>query len=147
MVGASEEFRIIERMKRINWLPAVALLGVAGLLSVTDAVAKPRDGWSSLPSAAARGAQSGLASWYGPGFHGRRTASGERFNAGAFTAAHRTLPFGSRVRVVNRANGRSVVVRINDRGPFSRGRIIDLSRASARAIGAGGVVPVALLRH
>lgn len=86
----------------------------------------------------------GMASWYGPGFHGRRSASGERFNQNALTAAHRTLPFGTRVRVTNVNNGQSVVVRINDRGPFSRGRIIDLSAAAARQIGmmASGVAPV-----
>ncbi len=87
---------------------------------------------------------SGLASWYGPGFHGRKTASGEAFNAGALTAAHRSLPFGTRVRVVNKKNGRSVVVRINDRGPYAHGRVIDLSRAAARAIGIAGVTPVSL---
>ena len=77
----------------------------------------------------------GTASWYGPGFHGRRTANGERFNQNALTAAHRTLPFGTRVRVTNLRNNRSVVVRINDRGPYSGGRIIDLSAAAAREIG------------
>ncbi|NEQ79273.1 MAG: septal ring lytic transglycosylase RlpA family protein [Moorea sp. SIO2I5] len=77
----------------------------------------------------------GMASWYGPGFHGRRTASGERFNQYALTAAHRTLRFGTRVRVTNMRNGRSVIVRINDRGPHSRSRVIDLSRAAARVIG------------
>ncbi len=76
----------------------------------------------------------GLASWYGPGFHGRRTASGKRFDMAALTAAHRSLPFGSRVRVTNLANGRSVVVRINDRGPYVKPRIIDLSRAAAREL-------------
>ncbi|HEX4766097.1 MAG TPA: septal ring lytic transglycosylase RlpA family protein [Lichenihabitans sp.] len=88
----------------------------------------------------------GLASWYGPGFSGHRTASGERFNTGAFTAAHRYWPFGTRVRVTNQSNGRSVVVRINDRGPFAAGRVIDLSKASARAIGLGGVGRVKLAR-
>lgn len=88
----------------------------------------------------------GLASWYGPGFSGRRTASGERFSTGAFTAAHRSLPFGTRVRVTDRRTGRSVVVRINDRGPFARGRVIDLTSASARAIGMSGVDPVTLAR-
>ncbi|BAW95770.1 putative rare lipoprotein A [[Synechococcus] sp. NIES-970] len=77
----------------------------------------------------------GSASWYGPGFHGRRTASGEPFNQYAMTAAHKTLPFGTRVRVTNLRNNRSVVVRINDRGPFTPGRIIDLSRGSAEQIG------------
>lgn len=80
-------------------------------------------------------ARSGLASWYGQAHHGRKTASGERFNQHAMTAAHPTLPFGTRVRVTNRANGRSVVVRINDRGPFHGNRIIDLSRKAAQAIG------------
>jgi len=77
----------------------------------------------------------GMASWYGPGFHGRRTASGETFNSSGLTAAHRYLPFGTRVRVTNLRNGRSVVVRINDRGPFSGGRVIDLSRGAAAIIG------------
>ena len=74
---------------------------------------------------------------------GRKTASGERFNTHDMTAAHRTLPFGTRVRVQG-ANGRSVVVRINDRGPFRRGAVIDLSRASANAIGMGGTMQVSL---
>jgi rare lipoprotein A len=86
-------------------------------------------------------AQSGAASWYGSG---HRTANGERFNPNGMTAAHRTLPFGTRVRVENRRTGRSVIVRINDRGPFVRGRIIDLSRGSARALGMGGTSYVSL---
>ena len=86
----------------------------------------------------------GKASWYGPGFHGRRTANGERFNQNAYTAAHRSLPFGTKVRVTNLNNGRSVTVRINDRGPFIRGRIIDLAAGAAKAIGlySSGVAPV-----
>src|SRR5215210_4970872 len=94
--------------------------------------------------AASKGVQRGAASWYGPGFHGRKTASGETFNANAMTAAHRTLPFGSKVRVVNERTGRSVVVRINDRGPFHRGRIIDLAKAPAQALGMGGTTYVSL---
>lgn len=78
---------------------------------------------------------SGVASYYGQRFHGRRTASGERFDMHAMTAAHRTLPFGTSVRVTNPANGRSVIVRINDRGPFTRGRTIDVSEAAARELG------------
>jgi rare lipoprotein A len=78
--------------------------------------------------------ETGLASWYGPKFHGKLTASGEVFNQEKFTAAHRTLPWGSRVKVTNLANGKSVDVRINDRGPFGKGRIIDVSRAAARAL-------------
>lgn len=77
----------------------------------------------------------GSASYYAAKFNGRRTASGERFDNAAMTAAHRTLPFGTLVRVTNLANGRSVVVRINDRGPFSAGRMIDVSRAAAEEIG------------
>jgi len=77
----------------------------------------------------------GSASYYAAKFDGRRAASGERFDNGAMTAAHRTLPFGTLVRVTNLANGRSVVVRINDRGPFTRGRMIDVSRAAADELG------------
>jgi rare lipoprotein A len=76
----------------------------------------------------------GMASWYGPGFHGKRTASGERFDMNDLTAAHRTLPFGTRLRVRNMDNGREVVIRINDRGPRVRGRVIDLSKAAAEAL-------------
>ncbi|MFQ5704485.1 MAG: septal ring lytic transglycosylase RlpA family protein [Gemmatimonadales bacterium] len=79
--------------------------------------------------------QRGIASWYGPGFHGKSTASGERYDQNAMTAAHKQLPFQTWVRVDNLDNGRSVAVRINDRGPFVAGRIIDLSRAAAQAIG------------
>lgn len=89
---------------------------------------------------------SGWASWYGPGFHGNYSASGEVFNQEAMTAAHRTLPFGTRVRVTNIDNGRSVIVRINDRGPFHGDRVIDLSAGAARVIGlvSSGVAPVRL---
>jgi rare lipoprotein A len=84
---------------------------------------------------AVRSIAEGYASWYGPGFHGRRTASGEVFNQNAMTAAHRTLPFGTRVRVTNLNNGQSAVVRITDRGPFIHNRIVDLSAQAARAVG------------
>lgn len=79
--------------------------------------------------------EDGVASWYGPKFHGRKTSSGERFNMYAMTAAHRTLPLGSIVRVTHIGNGKKVVVKINDRGPFVEGRIIDLSYGAARKIG------------
>ncbi len=79
-----------------------------------------------------------MASWYGPGFAGRHTANGEIFNPGELTAAHRTLPFNTRVQVTNVSTGQSVVVRINDRGPFKDNRIIDLSRAAADVIGLTG---------
>lgn len=86
----------------------------------------------------------GLASWYGEDFHGKLTANGEVYDMYKLSAAHKTLPLGTRVRVTNRKNGKSAVVRINDRGPFVRGRIIDLSYAGARALGMAddGVVPV-----
>ena len=85
----------------------------------------------------------GMASWYG---EPQTTASGERFDKHKLTAAHRTLPLGTRVRVTNQRNGRSVVVRINDRGPYAKGRVIDLSEAAAKILGMieDGVVPVVL---
>ena len=87
---------------------------------------------------------SGTASWYGPGFHGKKTASGEIYDQTKFTAAHKTLPLGSKARVTNLDNGSSVVVEINDRGPFVAGRIIDVSRAAAGALGftESGIAPV-----
>ncbi len=84
---------------------------------------------------AARELQKGIASWYGPGFHGRTTANGERFDMNQLTAAHKTLPFGTKVLVHNPRTGKQVVVRINDRGPFAPGRVIDLSKAAAHALG------------
>ncbi|SFU92607.1 rare lipoprotein A [Polaromonas sp. YR568] len=83
--------------------------------------------------------QRGTASWYGPRFNGRRTASGERFDMTEFTAAHRTLPFGTMVRVHSLVNGRDVDVRITDRGPYAGNRIIDLSRAAAEELGMLGL--------
>ncbi len=91
--------------------------------------------------------EQGAASWYGRRFHGRRTASGERYDMNALTAAHRTLPFGTLVRVRSQVTGREVDVRINDRGPHVAGRIIDLSQAAAEALGLMGlgIKPVVLL--
>ncbi|MBI4727623.1 septal ring lytic transglycosylase RlpA family protein [candidate division TA06 bacterium] len=88
--------------------------------------------------------QQGLASYYGQEFHGRKTANGEIFDMQAMTAAHRTLPFGTTVKVTNLKNEQSVTVRINDRGPFVEGRIIDLSQGAAKKIGIDGVEPVRL---
>ncbi len=101
------------------------------------------------PSEAEQEITRGLASWYGQKIHGRRTASGERFDMHALAAAHPSLPFGTRLRVRNLANGRGVAVRINDRRPQRGNPIIDLSRAAAQAIGlvAAGVGTVVLLRH
>lgn len=78
--------------------------------------------------------QKGEASWYGPGFNGKKTANGETFNMNKLTAAHKKLPFGTKVKVTNLQNGKSVIVRINDRGPFVKGRIIDLSKKAAQKI-------------
>nr|WP_244516033.1 septal ring lytic transglycosylase RlpA family protein [Acinetobacter marinus] len=79
--------------------------------------------------------QSGVASWYGRQFHGRKTASGERFDMNALTAAHRTLPLNCYIRVTNKSNGKSVVVKVNDRGPFHGNRVLDLSYGAAKALG------------
>lgn len=96
----------------------------------------PPSPWSML--------QKGKASFYSDAHHGNLTASGSIFNMHALTAAHKTLPFGTRVRVVNRWNGKAVVVRITDRGPFVKGRVIDLSHRAAKLIGLTGVAPVLL---
>jgi rare lipoprotein A len=86
--------------------------------------------------------EEGTASWYGPGFHGRKTASGERFNTNDLTAAHKSLPFNTLLRVTNLENGRYTIVRVNDRGPYARGRIIDLSYAAKNEIGMSGLAKV-----
>jgi rare lipoprotein A len=100
-----------------------------------------------IPSAYA-GDACGTASWYGPGFHGRTTASGETYNQNAMTAAHPTMQFGTKVRVVNQKTGKSVMVRINDRGPYHGGRIIDLSKGAAAKLGMinSGTAKVCLTR-
>jgi rare lipoprotein A len=124
---------------------ARALLGFLAVLTVA--------GGSICGCAGSRGhggspnwSERGLASWYGADFHGRRTANGERYNMYAMTAAHKTLPLGTQIVVVNHQNGRRIRVRVNDRGPFVAGRIVDLSLAAARALGSAeaGVVPVTL---
>lgn len=112
--------------------------------------AAPGWNWSEVfrapaPSGNERLINAGMASWYGPGFHGRKTASGERFDQNDMTAAHRTLPFGTRVKVVDEKSGRSIVVRINDRGPFSHGRVIDLSKQAAQSLGMGGLARVTVV--
>jgi rare lipoprotein A (peptidoglycan hydrolase) len=122
---------------RFLWIPCLALAAYLGM----GVAAGQRD--FSLGSRAAalpedqvaEDASLGEASWYGPGFHGNPTASGETYDMHELTAAHRTLPLGTRVRVRNLKNDRSVVVRINDRGPFVDGREIDLSYAAAQQIG------------
>jgi rare lipoprotein A len=109
-------------------------LGLAILLVVAGSLGCATTG----PLAGGRPEEVGMASYYGREHDGRRTASGEVFDMNGMTAAHRTLPFGTRVRVTNLANGRQVMVRINDRGPFRRGRIVDLSYAAARKLGIVG---------
>jgi rare lipoprotein A len=108
--------------------------------------AKQAPARSVQPPPAGVTTEEGLASWYGEPYHGRATASGTRYDMWEMTAAHRTLPFGTRVHVVNLDNGRTADVTINDRGPFVAGRILDLSRAAAEALGAvgPGVIPVRL---
>jgi len=98
----------------------------------------------AAPAAPIVQGEEGIASWYGHPYHGRRSASGEIYNMYAMTAAHRTLPFGTEVRVHDLENGRDVDVRINDRGPFVEGRIIDLSCAAAQAMGMPGLARVRL---
>ncbi len=126
---------MVVRLARATRLaPVLALL----LLAAGCATLRPP------PSAKVGARQIGEASWYGAYHHGRPTASGETFDMDKLTAAHPTLPFGTRLRVTNLNNGRSVDVRVNDRGPFVGGRIIDLSYAAARALGVlgSGTVPV-----
>ena len=129
-VFLSEAFDMV---RPLIWLPLLALL-LAGCST------SPFGGSDSAHGYKAEG----KASYYGSRHHGKRTASGERFDQHALTAAHRTLPFGTRVRVTNLVNGRSVEVRINDRGPFHRRRVIDLSRVAAERLGMvrRGRVPV-----
>ena len=131
---AENALQVTNRLRR--------LLGDGAVEPVTEVLGRPEPEPQQV--AAVRSSYRGTASWYGPGFHGRTSASGESFNQYAMTAAHRTLPFGTQVRVTNLSNGRQVVVRINDRGPYSGGRIIDLSAGAAGAIGlqSAGVGPV-----
>ena len=114
-----------------------ALLAVL-LLCQLLAVACSNNRKPSSPASLGMPIERGIASWYGSKFDGRRTASGERYDMTELTAAHPTLPFGTRVGVRNTRTGREVVVRINDRGPFSKNRIIDLSSAAAREVGVVG---------
>jgi rare lipoprotein A len=127
-------------MRKLGYLglTAVLFLSVAGAAEARHQTKHSHSGGNT---------HSGLASVYGSkadGYAGGRTASGERVSSGGLTAAHRSLPFGTMVRVTNTRNNRSVVVRINDRGPFVRGRVIDLTPAGAHAIGMSGLAPVSL---
>lgn len=119
-----------------GWAVAIGracVLAVASLLIVTGAAANVPPRHADEAMAAWR--MEGIASWYGPGFAGRRTACGPRFDPFAFTAAMRVFPCGTRLLVTNPANGREVIVTVQDRGPFVRGRLIDLSQGVARQLG------------
>lgn len=114
-------------MKR--FLIAAVALSAAGLSAMPAAAQTAAAGVAAAPF------ELGMASFFAAEMAGRRTANGETCDPATLTAAHRTLPFGTKLRVTNPANGKSVVVRINDRGPFARGRVIDLSKAAAAEIG------------
>ena len=130
--------------------PAVAIRELNVEMSPSDTQIKqaPPTRIAPAPKPAPRVVHSskGEASWYGPGFFGNRTANGEVFRPGTLTAAHRTLPFGTKVRVTNLWNGRTAVVRINDRGPFHGNRVIDIAHGAAQSLGltASGVAQVRL---
>ncbi len=129
-----------------SWALALALTGCATGPALVKApppempapqpeIRAPQPAPAPAPKVAPRSAETGTASWYGKAHHGQPTASGETYDMHAFTAAHRSLPLGTRVLVTNVQNDRTVEVRINDRGPFVRGRILDLSYAAARELG------------
>jgi rare lipoprotein A len=116
---------------------SVARLLLAGCVLIvlaTGCASTPRTGKQPISGMGLKSASVGIASYYANKYHGKKTASGERYNMHALTAAHRTLPFGSNVRITNLDNDRSVTVRINDRGPFVGGRIIDVSLEAARRL-------------
>lgn len=121
----------------------IILIGIVSLTFLFSCSVKKK---SESPSKE-RIFQKGEASWYGPGFNGKKTANGETFNMYKLTAAHKKLPFGTKVKVTNLQNGKSVIVRINDRGPFVKGRIIDLSKKAAQQIGLiqAGHAPVSIV--
>lgn len=122
---------------RACWSPLLVLLLVslcAAMLVSCGGTPKP----SYFPGYPIGFVERGVASWYGPGFHGNKTANGERYDMHLLTAAHRTLPLGSIAVVRSMSSGREVTVRINDRGPFARGRVLDLSLAGAQALGMTG---------
>lgn len=142
MNGRTRPFPITLR----RWLAPLALLVLAACGAATPQVERPAglykvgnpyrvDGQWYYPKPDYNYEERGVASWYGPNFHGRPTANGEIFDMNKVSAAHKTLPLPSVVRVTNLENGRSLVVRVNDRGPFARGRVIDLSKRAAELLG------------
>jgi rare lipoprotein A len=131
---------LISLMVRPSWIAVVALAATLGGCATARGPAGPR---SAAPPATV---ETGEASWYGERHQGRRTANGERYDMYRLTAAHPSLPLGTKVLVTNLQNGRSVEVRVNDRGPTVAGRIIDLSYAAAQRLGAiaAGTIPVSV---
>ncbi|MDY6906199.1 MAG: septal ring lytic transglycosylase RlpA family protein [Thermodesulfobacteriota bacterium] len=153
--------KYVKRQPSIKWWVFIFIAMVMAMTMISGCAAPKHSGpagtrpyramgkWYAPMARAGGFVEEGLASWYGGKFHGRKTASGETYNMYALTAAHKTLPLGTMVRVTNRKNGKSVVVRINDRGPFVHGRIIDLSYTAAKRLdivknGTGKVRIVAL---
>ena len=136
---------ISRRLHRQTEAPGTVI--AADIPVVAEPTALPVDEKYRLTGEDARELERGHASWYGGQFHGRRTASGENYDKYALTAAHKTLPFGTIVRVRSLALGREVDVRINDRGPFSPGRVIDVSQAAAQALGLTGLGVAAVSLH
>lgn len=130
----NERHVLPRRSRRV--LTAVSSLVLPAALALAAAVP---------PEASARVKQVGTASWYGPGFHGKKTASGHCFNQNQLTAAHRSLPLGTRAKVTNLTNGKVVLVTINDRGPYRGGRVIDLSRAAAQRLAMDGTARVSIV--
>ena len=117
-----------------SWLALLLVTGLAITITACSGAPKP----TYFPGYPIGFVERGVASWYGPGFHGNKTANGERYDMHQLTAAHRTLPLGSIAVVRSMGTGRQVTVRINDRGPFARGRVLDLSLAGAQALGMTG---------
>ena len=114
-----------------SWLALLLVTSLAVIITACSGAPKP----TYFPGYPIGFVERGVASWYGPGFHGNKTANGERYDMHQLTAAHRTLPLGSIAVVRSMSTGRQVTVRINDRGPFARGRVLDLSLAGAQALG------------
>jgi rare lipoprotein A len=117
-----------------SWLALLLVTSLAVTITACSGAPKP----TYFPGYPIGFVERGVASWYGPGFHGNKTANGERYDMHQLTAAHRTLPLGSIAVVRSMSTGRQVTVRINDRGPFARGRVLDLSLAGAQALGMTG---------
>lgn len=140
IVSPPKMFRVFLSLMIALNLAALAVPGIAKVKKEVKAHFKAWDLMVPLPAELNLEIESepmvvGWASWYGPGFHGRRTASGERYNMHAMTCASRDLPFGTLLELTNLENGRKAVVRVNDRGPFIKRRILDLSYAAARKLG------------